>query len=144
MSGTLLVRKARSPFMIPSFRASTTMAVPCRAVQLQATTATIGSVPVVSFTGSLDLSSVVALRDHLQRAAMDHPGQSIVVDLDGVDALDDAGLGIMLGAAGRVRADGGELVVVASAERVRSRLALTGFDRAVRVAGGLAEVLTPE
>jgi len=52
-----------------------------------------------------------------------------------IDAVD------RLGAAGRARQAGGELVVCAS-ERFRTRFAVTGLDRAVTVAAGLAEVLT--
>jgi len=110
-------------------------------VQLQATTSTVGEMPVVAFSGSVDLSSVGVLRDHLLRATLEHPGRVLVVDLDAVDVLDDVGLGVLLGAAGRARVEGGELVVVASVERVRRRFALTGFDRAVRLASGLAEVV---
>ncbi len=104
------------------------------AVQLRATTTMVGAVPVVALTGAVDVSSVVVLRDHLLRVTMDHPGRTIVVDLDAVDVLDDVGLGILLGAAGRARAGGGELVVVASSQRMRQRFAVTGFDRAVRLA----------
>jgi len=110
-------------------------------VELRATTTMSGSTPVLALEGSVDLSSVAVLRDHLLRVTMEHPGQRIVVDLDGVDVLDDTGLGILLGAAGRTRVGGGDLVVVSTVERLRSRFALTGFDRAVRLAGGLAEVL---
>ena len=110
-------------------------------MQLQVTTSTFGDMPVVAFSGSVDLSSVGVLRDHLLRTTLEHPGRMLVIDLDGVDVLDDVGLGVLLGAAGRARAEGGELVVVASVERVRRRFALTGFDRAVRLAGGLAEVI---
>lgn len=89
--------------------------------------------PVMSLDGVIDLASLPTLHDHLARATRDHPGQQLVVDLDGVHAVDDAGLGLLLGAAGRCREAGGDLVVVASSERLRNRLTLTGFERAVEV-----------
>ena len=64
----------------------------------------------------------------------------MAVDLDGVDVLDDTGLGVLLGAAGRARQAGGELVVVVSDERLRARFEATGFDRAVAVVDRLAAV----
>lgn len=89
--------------------------------------------PVMSLEGVIDLASLPTLHDHLVRATRDHAGHELVVDLDAVRAVDDAGLGLLLGAAGRCRESGGDLLVVASAERLRRRLALTGFDRAVEV-----------
>ena len=98
----------------------------------------LGTIPVLQVSGEIDLSTVPLLRDHLTRAIGQHPGTELYVDLDGVTALDDAGLGMLLGAAGRAREQGGELVVVCAGERLRHRLALTGVDRSVRVQGGLA------
>jgi anti-sigma B factor antagonist len=66
----------------------------------------------------------------------------VAVDLDGVDVLDDSGLGALLGAAGRARRTGGDLVVVASDQRLRDRFTLTGLDRAVDVVDQLAAALT--
>jgi anti-sigma B factor antagonist len=61
----------------------------------------------------------------------------VFVDLDGVTALDDTGLGMLLGAAGRAREAGGQLVVVCTNERLLHRFALTGLDRAVTVQSSL-------
>lgn len=93
----------------------------------------VGTVPVVSFEGVVDLSSVPVLHEHLRRAIDGHPGSTVAVDLDGVTALDDCGLGILLGAAGRARERDGDLVVVASTARLRDRFSTTGLDRAVQV-----------
>ncbi len=109
-------------------------------VELEGSISTVGGVPVVALAGMVDLATVPALRDLLLRVITDHPGATVAVDLDGVEVLDDAGLGVLLGAAGRARESGGDLVVVAN--RLRERFTATGFDRAVRVSSGLAEVLT--
>lgn len=101
----------------------------------------MGAVAVVTIEGPVDLATIPQLRDLLLRALAEHPGAMLVVDLDGVDGLDDTGLGVLLGAAGRAREGGGDLVVVTSQEAARRRLARTGFDRAITVAGGLAEVV---
>ena len=117
---------ARSPPSAPATKY-------CRAVDLHGSVEIIGSAPVLSLTGSVDLATVADLRDLLVRTISDHAGRTVVVDLDGVDALDDVGLGVLLGAAGRARQTGGDLAVVCANEHLRERFALTGLDRAVTV-----------
>jgi anti-sigma B factor antagonist len=100
----------------------------------------VGTVPVVALSGSVDLATVPLLSSALFRLIGEHPATRVAVDLDGVDVLDDTGLGVLLGAAGRARQGGGELVVVVTDERLRSRLDATGFDRAIDVVDRLASV----
>jgi len=102
-------------------------------MDLRARHDTVGSLPVVSLSGSVDLSTVPALSDALLRLVTEHPGQEVAVDLDGIDVLDDTGLGVLLGAAGRARQGGGDLVIVTTDERLRQRFATTGLDRAIEV-----------
>ena len=71
-----------------------------------------GRCPCSRCPGSVDLATLPQLGDALFRLVADHPGQRVAVDLDGVDVLDDTGLGVLLGAAGRARQAGGDLVVV--------------------------------
>ena len=103
----------------------------------------VGGTPVVTLDGIVDLASIPALQDHLTRALHGHPDQTLAVDLDGVTALDDCGLGVLLGAATRARDAGGSLVLVCSAERLRTRLASTGLDRVVQVRSALASDRAP-
>lgn len=102
--------------------------------------AVIGGVPVLGLTGSVDLATVPVLTSALFRLVGDHPGRIVAVDLDGVDVLDDTGLGLLLGAAGRARSHGGDVVVVVTDERLRARFTETGFDRAVDVVDRVAAV----
>ena len=102
----------------------------------------VGTLPVVALSGSVDLATVPQLTTALYRLIGDHAGARVAVDLDGVDVLDDTGLGVLLGAAGRARQAGGELVVVVADERLQARFEATGFDRAVDVVDRLAAVLT--
>jgi anti-sigma B factor antagonist len=93
----------------------------------------IGEDPVVTLSGELDLSSAPSLRNALVDAIAEHRGRTVIVDLDGVTALDDTGLGVLLGAAGRARDGGGDVVLVAATERLRARFDLTGLSRAIEV-----------
>jgi anti-sigma B factor antagonist len=102
----------------------------------------VGTLPVVALSGSADLATVPELQDVLVRLISDHPARRVAVDLDGVDAMDDTALGVLLGAAGRARQAGGDLVVITSDERLRDRFGLTGLDRAVEVFDRLTSVLT--
>ncbi len=97
----------------------------------------VGSTHVLHVRGEIDLGTLPLLHGALVKFTNANPGVDLVVDLDGVSACDDAGLGVLLGAAGRAREAGADLVVLCSDGVLRSRLARTGFDRAVRVVGSL-------
>ncbi len=91
---------------------------------------------VLHVSGEIDLASLPVFRDHLTRLVDEHAGRTVVVDLDGVTVLDDTGLGMLLGAAGRARRHKGDLVVVCSTASLLERFSLTGLDRAVSIEPG--------
>ena len=84
-------------------------------------------------SGEVDLSTLPSFRDQLLKLVDDNPGSTVLVDLDGVTALDDAGLGMLLGAAGRARQRQGDLRLVCTAPHLLRRFEVTGLDRAVSV-----------
>lgn len=102
-------------------------------MNLTTTAEVIGDSIVVALTGEVDLSTIPSLHDALTRAILAHPRLSVVVDLDGVTAFDDVGLGVLLGAAGSARRNESDLAVVCNNDRLRERLERTGFGRAVEV-----------
>ena len=93
----------------------------------------IGDRHVLMVTGDIDIVSMPRFNDALSRLVTDGKGTTVVVDLDGAGLVDDAGFGLLLGAAGRARTADGDLVVVSTEARLRQRLSDTGFDRAVTV-----------
>ena len=99
----------------------------------------VGTYQVLNLSGEVDLATMPRLSDALTKLLASATGLA-VVDLDGLSILDDTGLGLLLGAAGRARQGGAELVVVCSAPALRSRLSLTGFDRAVRVTESISAI----
>ncbi|MGB8859618.1 MAG: STAS domain-containing protein [Ilumatobacteraceae bacterium] len=98
----------------------------------------LGGLPVLQVSGEIDLATLPYFRDQLTRAISMRPGATLFVDLDGVTALDDTGLGMLLGGAGRAREQAGDLTIVCTSERLRARFTSTGLDRAVTVVGRLA------
>ncbi|CAN5815812.1 hypothetical protein BH24ACT5_BH24ACT5_20880 [soil metagenome] len=110
---------------------------------LYCTLDTVDGVAMLTLTGDLDLATAPELQNAITRLLDTHRDERVAIDLDGVDALDDVGLGLVLGAAGRARQQGGDVVVVCAPGTRRDRLALTGFDRAVTVVGRLADLAHP-
>ncbi len=100
---------------------------------MRATVTTIGDAIVVALVGSIDLASVGTLHGELGNVVRRHAGVSIIVDLDGIEALDDAGLGVLLGAAAAAREAGGDLQIVCNSSSLRDRLERTRFDRAITI-----------
>ena len=92
---------------------------------------------VMRLNGEVSLATLPRLSDALNRELTAPAARPLIIDLDGVDTLDDAGLGILMGFAGRVRATGRSLTVVASIPRLAQRLIDTRFDRAVDVASSI-------
>ena len=103
-------------------------------MELICTLTSLAGRPVVQVSGEIDLATLPYFRDQLTRALALHAGAHLFVDIDGVTALDDTGLGMLLGAAGRARELGGDLTIVSTSERLQARFALTGLDRAITIA----------
>lgn len=93
---------------------------------------------MLTLSGEVDLATVPVLRNALVRLVGDAPGVTVAVDLDGVTVLDDTGLGLLLGAAGRAREHGGDLVVVCTTSRLLERFERSGLARAIEVRDRLA------
>jgi anti-sigma B factor antagonist len=102
-------------------------------MNLSTSTIVVGDAAVISLSGEVDMATLPLLHDALSKALAHHPGRMLVIDIDGVTVLDDTGLGVLLGAAGSARQSGADLSVVCNNLRMRDRLDLTGFSRAVEV-----------
>lgn len=102
-------------------------------MQLRCRRSEVGELPTLHVSGEVDLATVPELRDAAHRLVMDAPGRTVAIDLDGVSVLDDIGLGVLLGSAGRARDRGGDLVLVCTSERLRGWFELSGLARAIEV-----------
>jgi anti-sigma B factor antagonist len=111
-------------------------------VDLRVMTSTVGGAHVLVLDGTADLSAVPAVHAALARAVAAAAGRTLVVDLDGTAVLDDAVLGLLVGAAARQRDTGGGLEIVCTGERLLERLARTRLDHILTVRRSLADGVT--
>jgi anti-sigma B factor antagonist len=65
----------------------------------------------------------------------------VVVDMASVEFMDSSGLGVLIGALKRARANSGTLVLAAVQERVMRRLLITGVTQVLRVFETLVEAI---
>ena len=89
---------------------------------------------LVVLRGDLDIATAPELRECLVRVIDE--GARIVIDLEAVDFLDSAGLGILVGGLKRARTRGGELELVCSSHDVLKPLEITGLDRVFTIHPG--------
>jgi anti-anti-sigma factor len=92
---------------------------------------TVGDVMVVAVGDEVDVASIPTLHQALNRAIDE--ATAVALDLDGALLVDDAALGIIVGAAARARRHGVQFSVVCTDQRLRDRLADTRVDRIVDV-----------
>ena len=83
-----------------------------------------GDLAIVTVAGEIDVFTCARLRDELQDLIQDGT-QHLVVDLNDVEFLDSAGLGVLVGAYHRLRGGEGTLVFVGANDRVRKIFHIT-------------------
>ncbi|MFG2819627.1 STAS domain-containing protein [Kitasatospora sp. NPDC048365] len=84
--------------------------------------------PVLRITGDLDYEHAPALREYVDQLVL-APGQSLVVDLSGLDFCDSSGITALLAARRRTQASGGDLVLAAVPANTLRILGIVGLDR---------------
>ena len=88
---------------------------------------------VIGLQGELDVATVAPVRERIA-ALVDDGTRIVVVDLRGVTFLGATGLGVLAGAASRLRRHGGELALVRPERGPIARvMRLTGMDQALPV-----------
>jgi anti-sigma B factor antagonist len=90
--------------------------------------ARFGDVFIIEVSGELDLHGVDPLQAELDRINR-LGGRNLIVDLLAVPFLDSAALGVLVGAAKRLRAARGQMCLVADDPRTLRVLQVTGLDR---------------
>jgi anti-sigma B factor antagonist len=92
---------------------------------------------VCSPVGELEAFTVSAFREALAQQS----ATRLVIDLSGVNFVDSAGLGALIGGIRRTRERGGDVAVACTRPTIRKLLHSTGFDRIVTVTETLDEAV---
>ena len=77
--------------------------------------------------GEIDMATAPKLRQHVVNVTNDRP-KGLVLDLNNVDFIDSTGLGVMVGAAKRMRMAGGGFRIVCSQAHLVELFELTRLD----------------
>jgi anti-sigma B factor antagonist len=94
---------------------------------------------LITLAGEVDFAAVASLRERL--FALAASGRPMVADLERVSFIDAAGLGVLAGAARRAARHGASLHVVCARRQTRRLFRMTKLDRAIPLAGTIAEAL---
>ncbi|MBE2319447.1 STAS domain-containing protein [Solirubrobacter sp. CPCC 204708] len=94
---------------------------------------------VVAVRGELDIGTAPDLRVALMEAIERQPDGRIIADLEGLEFIDSAGLGILIGGRKRAQAGGGDLVLVSTGRNVAKILELTGLMRVFDVYSSVSD-----
>ena len=86
----------------------------------------------IEVRGTINVSTAPALRDKLVNL-IDSGCRSLKIDVQRVEFLDGSGLGVLVGAMQRIRANGGSLELIGTSQRLIRILAMTGLDKAFDV-----------
>lgn len=101
------------------------------------TVASHGRWEVLAVTGEIDMATAPRFRQRLL-AVISAGTQNVVIDLSGVDFIDSTGLGVLMGAAKRVRSTGGDIRMVTTGSRLADLVQLTRLDRVLDVFDSVA------
>uniref|UniRef100_J1S6X1 Anti-sigma factor antagonist n=1 Tax=Streptomyces auratus AGR0001 TaxID=1160718 RepID=J1S6X1_9ACTN len=97
-------------------------------MDLSLSTRTVGDRTVVEVGGEIDVYTAPKLREQLVELVNDG-SYHLVVDMERVDFLDSAGLGVLVGGLKRVRAHEGSLRLVCNQERILKIFRITGLTK---------------
>lgn len=98
---------------------------------------------IIPLSGELDIYQAPEVKGQLV-AAIDQGAQRIVVDLNAASFIDSTILGLLLFAAKRLRAVGGELAVVCTNTGILKLLEITLLDRVFSVYEDCSHALRPD
>jgi anti-sigma B factor antagonist len=95
---------------------------------------------VISVTGEIDVYTAPTLRERLGHLiATGH--RDLVVDLSRVEFLDSTGLGVLVGALKRTRAQHGTLCLVCTQEKILKVFRITGLTKVFGIHSSLHDAL---
>lgn len=97
-------------------------------MDLTITTRTVDPFDVIEIGGEVDVYTAPRLRESIVEA-VEAGRHRLIIDVQKVEFLDSTGLGVLVGALKRVRADGGSLDIVCTQDRILKIFEITGLDK---------------
>ncbi|MEO6605145.1 MAG: STAS domain-containing protein [Aeromicrobium sp.] len=97
-------------------------------MELALSTHTVDDFEIIEVGGEVDVYTAPKLREAIV-TAIDAGHTRLIIDVENVAFLDSTGLGVLVGALKRVRADGGSLDIVCTHERILKIFGITGLDK---------------
>ncbi len=96
---------------------------------------------VVEVAGEIDVYTAPRLREVVV-GAIEAGHTRLVIDIESVAFLDSTGLGVLVGALKRVRADNGSLDIVCTSERLLRIFGITGLDKIFGLHASVDEIVS--
>jgi len=96
---------------------------------------------VVEVSGEIDVYTAPRLREVVV-SAIESGHTRLVIDIEDVAFLDSTGLGVLVGALKRVRADNGSLDIICTSERLLRIFAITGLDKVFGLHASIEDVVS--
>lgn len=97
-------------------------------MELALTSRTVEPFEVIEVGGEVDVYTAPRLREAIV-SAVEAGHTRLIIDVQKVDFLDSTGLGVLVGALKRVRADSGSLDIICTQERLLKIFEITGLDK---------------
>ena len=94
---------------------------------------------IIEVAGEIDVYTAPRLREAVV-TAVEAGRLRLVVDIEQVEFLDSTGLGVLVGALKKVRAQGGTLDIVCTHQRLLKIFQITGLDKVFGLHDSLADV----
>ena len=109
-------------------------------MELSLTSRTEGDFEIIEVGGEIDVYTAPKLREAIV-SAVDAGHTHLIIDVQKVEFLDSTGLGVLVGALKRVRADSGSLDIVCTQERILKIFRITGLTKVFPIHGSVQDAI---
>ena len=114
-------------------------------------TKNIGGITVIELTGRMTVDNIYSLTKSIERNVFPFTGKiedsaqksnnRVILDMEGVEAIDSSGLGTILFLAKKCRALGGDLKIVSIRPDVKMVIEIVKFDKILPIFNSLDDVV---
>ncbi len=114
-------------------------------------TKNIGGIIVIELAGRMTVNNIYSLTKSIERNVFPFTGKiedpagksnsSVILDMEGIEAIDSSGLGTILFLAKKCRALGGDLKIVSIPPRVKRVFEIVNFDKIFRIFDSLDDAV---